>query len=282
MKTKTQAPVRGTALALTFVASLAALGCGSNDTSGKRLTHAVRFETAPEALVPFVTPLGWEVSLEQALMATGPLYLFSGPPAFARAGRQPNPRGAPWHARFWIKHAFAHPGHDVRGEARGQLLDPFSVDLLAGPTMYPALEGVTGAVASAAFSFSAPTAGPAAPALGGATVAVRGRARRGERQVVFSVAVPLAEIEARAAQALVQGCTFDATQVQDPGTVVVTIRPQAWFTLVDFSDVPDGSPEAPSALVPESTARLGFTLGLVQVGAYHFSFVPPLQPITRP
>ena len=69
----------------------------------------------------FRTTAGWDVVVTRAELVTGPLYFYEATPALAR--------GVPW---LGIRAAYAHPGHEGHGEARGELLEGRRVDLLAG------------------------------------------------------------------------------------------------------------------------------------------------------
>ena len=249
-------------------------GCGEDGaedaTSGRRITLRTRAEAASPG-EPFTTGLGWKVTLKEAILATGPLYYFDGAPPLARAPRAPRGRLAAW---FGPSLAWAHPGHYVPGNARGQVLDPWTVDLFAGPADLPSGDGITGLYRSGRVSFAAPSAGPLAASLGSTVAAASGTAEKDGTLIHFRVSTDLATLSTRAPQGHVDGCVFEEIDVQAEGTVTLTIRPSVWFNLVDFSAVAPGTPEAPTAINPGENAHLGFLTGLAQLSAYRFRFTP--------
>jgi hypothetical protein len=70
----------------------------------------------------------------------------------------------------------------------------------------------------------------------------------------------------------VDGCEFKKTDVEEDGTVTLTFKPSIWFDLVDFSKVEPGTKDAPTEIPSGDIAQIGFTLGLVQLTAYNFSY----------
>ncbi|MCS6901430.1 MAG: hypothetical protein RMJ98_16035 [Myxococcales bacterium] len=263
-------------LSLLALTLLALVSCeeevaGGSTTSGRRIILKTRLEvTAPGD--PFLTGLGWKVTLTKAAVATGPLYYFDGAPPFAAAPRQLR-RGV---LARWLgpSVAWAHPGHYVPGNARGQVLQSWSADLLAGTTELPAGDGITGVYRSGRFSFAASSAGPAAGFLGSNVAAVEGRAEKDGMTVYFRVGTDLATLTTRAPEGRVDGCVFEEVDVQQDGTVVVQIRPSVWFNLVDFSGVAPGTVAAPTTIQPGENAHLGFLVGLAQLSAYRFRYEP--------
>jgi hypothetical protein len=241
-----------------WIALLLALGA-CETTSGRRvrLRTEVTSDLTPDRT--FTTGLGWTVTLTRARLATGPLYYFEGDPAIAR--------------RFvLIRAAHAHPGHYAAGAVQGQMLQAYSVDLLAGTAPYPEGAGVSGPMRSAAFTFQQPSAGPVAAALEGHVAEVQGQASRDGQVIHFAFRVALADVARTARDGQVMGCRFDPTDVQGDGTVTLQVRPRVWFNLVDFSTVPPGTPDTPSLVPAGSLAHLAFSLGLGQLSAFQFSY----------
>lgn len=267
----------------------AATGCDDGGdgtaTSGKRVTLGTRLEAVSPG-EPFTTleGKGWKVTLSQASLATGPLYYFDGVAAFTQAPA-PRPRWR-WSSLLGPSVAWAHPGHYVPGEARGQVLQPWSADLFAGPVELPAGEGISGLYRSGRFAFATPTAGPAAASLGTSVAAVAGVAEKDGVTVHFKMSADLATLAARATEGRVEGCAFDEVDVQQNGTVTVSVTPSVWFNLVDFTGVAPGSADAPTtltavvagatdaAVIAANNAYLGFVIGLAQTTAYRFRFSP--------
>ncbi|MFT3926828.1 MAG: hypothetical protein QM778_30060 [Myxococcales bacterium] len=250
---------------------LGALGCLDGSTTGRPVALHTELAAAPEITQAFVIETGWTVKLSKAAVSVRALYYFEGEPAFVLHGLERSwlDEIAGW---FVLPVAHAHPGHYASGTALGQVLEAWSADLLAGTTELPNGTGITGLYRSARFVFGAPSAGPALTMLQGHAAVAEGVASKGEQTVHFALAVDLAEIEQRATQGQVEGCDFAEAQVEGDGTVGVTIEPHVWFNLVDFGDVAPGSPEAPTQITGDETAHIAFTLGLVQLSAYRFTF----------
>src|SRR4051812_20424048 len=151
-------------------------GCGSSSTGGDRVTLATRIELEAGAQSAFTTGAGWSVTLTRVLLATGSLYYFDGaPPLVTRPVRHD------WEyaQRFLgLSSAHAHPGHYQAGNALGQMLEPWSTDLMAGATELAVGDGVTGTYRSARFSFGSPPVGPLARQLAGHVVLSEGSAAK--------------------------------------------------------------------------------------------------------
>lgn len=170
--------------------------------------------------------------------------------------------------------AWAHPGHYVPGNARGQVLKAWSVDLFAGAADLPDGDGITGYFRSGRFSFATPNAGPAASVLGSNVAVVQGLAEKEGTAIHFLASTDLSTLTSRAPEGHIEGCVFDETDVQSDGTVRVTVKPSVWFNLVDFAGLALGSQDAPTSLPPGENAHIGFLTGLAQLSAYHFHYDP--------
>jgi len=249
--------------------------CGADEAGGQRVVLSTRLEAISGA-ESFTTAVGWDVTLSRALISTGPFYYFDGAPPVVQLLRQPSRKGR-WvtaRAALGLSEAWAHPGHYKAGEALGQMLQPWSVDLLAGADL-PVGDGVTGLYRSASFSFTAPPEGPIAGELSGHAVIVEGTAaREGTPPLRFVATADLVDIERSAANGYVDGCRFDELDIQGDGRVTVRVTPKVWFDLVDFSELAPVGDE-PVELPPDSQPKIAFALGLAQLSAYEFSFSAP-------
>lgn len=253
-----------------LVSSFAPTGCSEADsgTTGRRValrTHV----TANGGGAPFVNAKGWTVALDEALVATGAFYYFDGATLLSRASA---PGARPGLA--FVRAAHAHPGHYVPGAARGEMREPFSVDLRAGESVLPDGEGVTGVVRSATFSFGAPAAGPHAGALGEHVAVVRGVATKGEERRAFRAAIDAAEVANTKGAPSVEGCPFHETNVDGDGSVTLRIDLTSWFDQVDFQGIEALADDAPAELARGSLARAQLVRGMKVGSAYGFSFAP--------
>jgi hypothetical protein len=242
-------------------------------TSGRRVALETRVELVPEAQ-QFRTALGWDVRLTRAVISTGPFYYFDGAPPLVHS--TPSRRWPAALDALGLRRAFAHPGHYKAGDALGQMLDSWSVDLLAGAAQLPTGDGVTGVYRSASFSFTAPPEGPMAGELASHAAIAEGIATRaGAEPVRFRATADLTDIERSAANGYVDGCEFRELEIEGDGLVSVSVNPKIWFDLVDFAELePAGMAEIVEFPV-DSQPRIAFALGLVQLSAYEFSFSAP-------
>ncbi|WP_437586529.1 hypothetical protein [Sorangium sp. So ce1000] len=268
-------------LAAALAAGALAAGCGAGGddaTSGKRLTLATRIAPDAASVEPFTNALGWTITLSKAHLSIGSLHYFEGAPFTAQLQRAA-PGGGPSLlerlARWAVPEAHAHPGHYQAGEARGQMTQPTSVDLLLGTTALADADAVSGVVRSARFTFGAPPSGPLAAALDGHVVAVEGRAEKGELARVFRARALGADVlDEATGEPSVEGCVFEEVFLDGPGVVTLVVKPTVWLDQVDFEEVAESDDGAPVDLAPESQAQRGFARGLKKGTAYALSFAP--------
>lgn len=261
-----------------LAASAFAAGCGEGDsTGGKRLTLATRITADVTREQPFTNALGWTITLSKAHLSVGPIYYFEGAAFTARrAPRRPErERGgaAPLLerlARWAIPEAHAHPGHYQAGEARGEMTEPTSVDLMQGPAALADADAVSGRFRSARFTFGAPPVGPLADELDGHVVVVEGRAEKDAEARVFRARARVDDILNAAGDPAVEGCAFEEVVIDEPGTVTLVVKPTVWLDQVDFEEVDGATADLPAG----SVAQRGFTRGLKKGTAYAFSFAP--------
>jgi hypothetical protein len=263
----------GLALGLGTVASAASLQACGSDTGGQRVELGTRVALDPGSSSGFATAAGWNVTLSKALVATGPFYYFDGAPPLVQLERQRSWQFAL--VSFFVGTAHAHPGHYQAGKALGQMLESWSVDLLAGPTDLPAGEGVSGVYRSARFSFMAPPEGPLASALEGHAAIVEGRAEKsGEAPRVFRAVADLLDIQRSASLGRVEGCEFSELDIETNGLVTVLVHPHVWFELVDFAALEPGSDQERVEFPADSQPKIAFAQGLAQLSAYKFFYTP--------
>jgi len=246
-------------------------GCSSESTGGDRVVLHTRVEQDPEAAGSFVSPSGWKVTLSRAVVSTGEFYYFDGVPPLVLA-----PRSRGWElAQHWLglNTAHAHPGHYQAGNALGQMLNPWSVNLLAAAATLADGSGVTGTYRSAQFSFKSPPVGPAASELAGHVVIAEGMAEKdGEDTRFFRALADLSDVEENAADGQIAGCEFVEADVESDGVVTVRVNPKIWFNLVDFAQADVGSADEPAEFARDSQPKIAFALGVTQLSAYEFSY----------
>lgn len=255
-------------LALAFAVLVAApIACNDegSGTTGRRIALDVTIAASPESK-GFTNAKGWTISLTKAVVATGALYFYDGEPLFAGASTSPR--------RFKgiVRSAFAHPGHYVAGNAKGEMRTSSSADLLAGATLGSG-DGVSGVVRSATFAFSSPATGPVAAELGGSVIVLEGSATRGAERRVFRAEIAAEEMEDAKGTLAIEGCPFAATDMQGDGTVTVTVDLPMWLQHVDLAEVPASTDGRP-ALLDAGLAKNQLVRSAKGARSYRFAFAP--------
>lgn len=244
-----------------------ACGEDSGATTGRRVVLATTVEVAPAAEARFTNAFGFEIMLDRVLISVGELRYFAGAPI----GRR-DPPLAPGLTGLRLVHA--HPGHYVAGDELGEMLDPLTVDVLAGPAALPDGQGITGEYLSASFCFASPPVGNLADDLGGAVVIVSGIAAGADLEIAFEVSATHDQVLDTYGEPLIAGCPFTAATVDRDGTVILTVDPTLWLDQVDFSREPDVVTGDSVVLDPAEVPHEAFVRGLKKAAAYAFSFIP--------
>jgi hypothetical protein len=253
------------------VCAAALNGCSSDakdTTGGQRIVLATRVKPAATIADEFTSGTQWTVKLDSARLAIGGLYYFDGKPALALNDRR-TPRQRL--SNFFIGTAHAHPQHYVAGNALGEMVKPSSVDLFREANLVDG-SGVTGTFRSGRIVLPDEVVGPAAADLAGHIATASGVATKAERTVFFNISADLTDIKETSPKAEIDGCVFDEVEVVGDGTVTLTVTPQVWFNLVDFSDIASGSASSPTEIVRGDVAHKAFSLGVAQLTAYHFEY----------
>ncbi|UQA54644.1 hypothetical protein [Polyangium aurulentum] len=242
--------------------------CGAEDTtSSKRVALTTRIVADDGVEAPFTNAFGWSIQLDRASISIGPLYYFDGAPIFSSRLSPRAPRRDALAGFFGIGVAFAHPGHYQPGNAMGQVLAPFSVDLAKGPADLPPGDGVAGVYRSGRFSFGDPAA------LDGFVVVVEGRATKDAMTRVFRAEAGVDDVLDAYGEPKLDGCVFDGEpDVQEDGTVTVHVKPSVWLDQVEFDAVPESVGEDPAPLPADGTAFRAFTRGLEKGSAVVFTY----------
>jgi hypothetical protein len=261
-------------VAIVAISGLALVACASgakDTTTGKRVVLATRVAGNAALAEEFTTGTKWTVKLGSARLAIGGLYYFDGKPAFALNERRPTPLQRL--QSFFIGTAYAHPQHYVAGNALGEMVEPSSVDLFRAAELADG-DGVTGIYRSGRIVLPAKVTGPAAKDLAGHIASASGVATKNDKTVYFTISADLADIQQTSPKAEIDGSVFEEVEVTGDGTVTLTVTPSIWFNLVDFTNVESGTEDAPTDIVLGDTAHKGFSLGVAQLTAYHFEYIP--------
>lgn len=250
--------------------ALTLIACTSDsETSGKRITLEAKIGVTPESK-EFTNAAGWKVKMTKAVVAIGALYYYDGETIFA--SHAPSPGRFKLSDILGIKTAYAHPGHYIPGNAKGEMLTPTSADLLAGANLGTG-NGVSGMVRSATFAFDSPPKGPFAGALGTSAIVLEGSAEKGAEVRIFRAEISIEETKGADGKPEVEGCPFTPVDMQADGVVSAMVHLPLWFDRVDFEAEPksvDGKP----VLMPQGLARNQLVRGTKAGLGYQFSYAP--------
>lgn len=239
-------------------------GCGT--TTGQRITLATRVVAGEGVAEPFVNEYGWSVKLTMARLSIGEIYYFAGPPVVASL----RPR-LDWRSVFALPSAHAHPGHYTEGDALGQMLVPVAVDLVAESALADA-EAVTGHYESARFSFESPPQGDLAAEMEGHVVWVEGEATKDGAVLRFRATAGEADILNADGNPFVEGCVLGPVDIEESGTITLTVHPAVWLDQVDFGAVPEDLGSDRVLLPAGEPTHKAFVRGLQKGTAYEFSY----------
>lgn len=239
-----------------FVWAFAVAGCDAA-TGGRE----VRYELEVRSAAPsrFQTSTGWEVTLEQACVSIGPVYVYSGEATAAFV-----PRLYEW----LVPTAHAHPGvdHFAGGEARGEWLSTFAVDALQpSPRRVGLLEGPAGVARTVSLNLTPPlpTASGDVACLRGHQAYVVGVARREGVTVAFEGGL---DIENTGNRRRIQ-VPVDL-QVDDGIRLRLVIDPRPWLDGARFEELTASPDHSRLQITADSQVRAAWFLGVQRAGAF--------------
>ncbi|WP_394824180.1 hypothetical protein [Pendulispora albinea] len=266
---RARAQTRGSFLAMSATVIVLGAACSSG-TGGRAIRFSMGVAPAPESVSTFVTTTGWSVTLEEACMAIGPIYLYANPsllapaeasllaPAETTHRRGPLGRVADW----LVPPAFAHGGdaHYNGGEVRGEWVEQVAFDALAPAGIDL---GATNGLAGPARSFSLlllpprPTARGDTACLRGHHAYARGAARKGETTVPFEGGL---DIENKGTFRSVDGIPLDA-QLDDGVRITVRLHTRAWFDDAHFDRLTERNADGRFVITAESQVAAAWFAG---------------------
>lgn len=247
-----------------LVGTLATVPACEPGTGGRRVMFDLAIEPAPQSRA-FRTALGWDVTLTEACVSVGPLYLHANPGLSASLR----------HAYDWlVPSAHAHPGidHFNGGEVRGEWLDQIVVDLTsAGRVELGVREGIAGEARSVTLGIHPPQLGAlGAPAcLRGHQAYVVGIATRDSATVRFEGGL---DVEAVGTKRRLQVST--AVIIEDRHRLLVTVDPRPWLDQVKFDELAVDSARSHALIAPKSQAARAWELGIQTAGAFKVENAP--------
>ncbi len=217
--------MKRTPFALLLAAQSALLGCAP-DTGGEPITFEL--EVGRGASLSFVTRAGWQVELQEAVIALGPVRLYENSALVAA-----RPQGK----SLWdvlVRSAHAHPGdnHFYGGTVMGEWMGQLAVDLTGEPARVFDVPGILGPARSVTIHLEPPRANlPNSEGLRGHHAYVVGVARQDGIEIPFEGGLSIA---AEGNRRRVEGIPTDAA-LRTGSRLTLSTHPAAWFDDAEFS-----------------------------------------------
>jgi hypothetical protein len=240
-------------------AALFATACG--ETGGQVVTIDVALD-APTSPSSFATNTGWEVRLDEARIALGPIFAFA--PRF-EGGAMAALRA------FLFPVALAHGGTDplngrrVRAEWLAQVT--FDATPGADPVALGTIEAESGEVDSVMVTLDPPDPANAA-VMHGHHLWVRGEASKAGETIRFEGGL---DIPDEGLSRRVENIPIDAF-LEQGGRWTISVHPEEWFQDADFEQLTEQSAEGVYLIMPESQVRSAWLLGARTPRAYAARF----------
>ena len=250
-----------------------ALAAGCANTTGGALIPDLPFTAGGSTVATITSPLGWNITLTQALIALGPFYfnLYPPPSDEFRAGIVIIQA-----TEQTIVNVLDPTMHAVVGDANGEAGTAVAVEIgLLTPDIYSQNQDPNDAftIGPSAFGVIAGTA-----VKGSATVPFQGTLAVDQGLVTDTE--PLADLQR------IRGATVDLSFTAAPSTLELVVDPTHWFDQCDFSQLCAGSGSGSGCVGPPpmggytwTTDNSTFAAQLLQGvksedGVYQFSLVP--------
>jgi hypothetical protein len=276
----------GTAVLVGLLASACASSDSGSGTTGHAITLKTKVDIKDDLTQAKTNALGWDVTISKAYLSVGALYYYSGDPVLSQRALPKSTRqnAMAWLSDFFVKPAYAHPGHYIEGAAMGQMLKATTVDLLGSSLELADGDGVTGLTNSARFTWQSPAKGELAASLEGHVILTQGTATKGTTTVSFIAKADDTEVLDGDGKVEVAGCAFGAkpgevgVEMDGDGIVTLTLVPSVWFDQVDFAYVATAATGAPTpdangvVDIAGTLAWEGFIRGVKKGTAYEFSY----------
>ena len=205
-------------------------GCAESDTGGESIRFRMNVASSAddgEELGAFTTRSGYRVTLTEARVALGPIYLYENPPPVAQAPR----RRTLWD--LIVPSAFAHPGdqHFAGGAVKGEYLGQVVLDGLSDePLALGEVPGVAGISRSFSVYLEPPASAEAKRALHGYHAFVVGDAEKAGVTYPFEGGLNIGN---EGTLRRVEGIALDA-DLSAQSQVTIEIHLSRWFADAEF------------------------------------------------
>ncbi|WP_437952397.1 hypothetical protein WME98_17860 [Sorangium sp. So ce296] len=254
----------GRAAALLLLTLLPACELPSG-TGGREVRFTLELATAAapsRSAGSFTTSTGWDVTLESAVMALGPVYLYENPPHLVARG----PAGGLWDALVPPAHAHTGSEHFDGGEVKGEWLGQIALDALAPGVRLGHIPGTAGGVRSLSVGLHPPRTSIAGDAgrLEGHHAYVVGVATRGDLEIPFEGGL---DIEAEGNKREVAGIPLTA-ELDDGVSVTIELHLEAWFDEAHFDRLTEKSPRGRFLITRSTQAGTAWFIGARGAAAF--------------
>ncbi|MET0285474.1 MAG: hypothetical protein ABW352_13420 [Polyangiales bacterium] len=201
--------------------------CGSEDTPGRRVEASLHIAGA--ATRSWTLASGWTVTLDEALVLVGPLYL------------RP-PKRTTWSRLSLVPRAHAHGQTLVDGEVMGEYLSQIPFDVLGPELSAGVLASEAGPVDRLSIMLDVPRGAEARARGQGYHAYMRGHATRGADRVPFACGMRIdassqetpTNLEAR--RRIDNVSVESSFPVEDGAQLRLWVHPERWFDFVSFDD----------------------------------------------
>lgn len=243
----------------------AVAGCGGTGGERVRLDMAVQ-SAGLSAEGSFTTETGWEVRLERAVIALGPVYLWENAPPVA--GLFP-PRRSPWHTLgdWLVRPAHAHVGdtHFDGGQVRAEYVGQVLFDALAEqPLELGSIDGIAGTARSFSVLLEPPRRSVDDGRLEGHHAFVVGEASRGGEVLRFSGGL---DVPAEGTQRQVDGVEAHVS-IQEGARLVLRVDVSRWLRDAEFQRLTEVAPDGGLVITAESQVRTAWFIGVRSFDAF--------------
>lgn len=270
--------------ALALVAAGATAVACAPDTGGKVVAARFALEGPAASERAFTTDLGWAVTLDEACVALGPVYVWELGGVLGRAApasTSPRARLAVATRAVYdalVPSAAAHPGDGTffGGEVKAEWLEQVAVDpTTPGPKALAPIRGTAGPVRSLTVHLEPPREALVreAACLRGHHAYVVGVARRGDVTVAFEGGL---DVPAEGTMRRVDGVALDG-ELDDGATIVVRPDVRRWFVGADFATLPAPGSGGRAVVAKDTQVYAAWSLGARSLGAFHARLVPAAE-----
>lgn len=260
------APLRMSLLAL--VAGRLTACSAESGTGGEAIRFEMLLASLPDegdTVGSFTTSTGFRVTLSEARIALGPIYVYENPPPVAATAPARS-----WFGRAWdllVPSAHAHPGdqHFAGGTVKGEFIGQVAFDALTTDALnLGSVDGIAGAARSFSVELNPPSSADATAALGTNHAYVAGVAEKDGTTYEFEGGL---SIENLGTLRKVEGIPMEA-DLREGSHLTVQLHLSSWFQDADFSRLNEMANSGPLRITPTSQVRTAWFIGARSYAAF--------------